>query len=387
MAENTSIEWTDHTFNPWIGCTKVSPGCAHCYAETLMATGYGRVKWGAGQPRVRTSAANWKQPLRWNERLHAPNWPLSQKGPRAQDFEPMPFICRKCSTRFFCASGGTPECEWQCEIVEYRPKVFCASLADVLDDEVPTLWRIDLFRLIHVTRNLDWLLLTKRPENFHRLLQEMLDVMSKNGAPDEEDDLWNWLVAWQEGHPPDNVWIGTTVEDQTRADERIPELLKIPARVRFLSCEPLLGPVVLPTCSGDSACPFNGIDGHSDHPFGGIDWVIAGGESGPGARPMHPEWARSLRDQCAAAGVPFLFKQWGEWAPHDGGDAPAYIGTGHIGKIKDPSDDFQDSPMQRVGKKAAGRLLDGIEHNGFPSQDAPHAKAQRDAKETLKGAA
>lgn len=307
MGQDSKIEWTDHTFNPWIGCTKVSPGCLHCYAETLMDTRYGRVQWGPGNPRSRTSEANWKSPLRWNRE----------------------------------AFDATHERDW------HRPRVFCASLADWLDAEVPIAWLAELLALIRATQNLDWLLLTKRPQNWAERIR-----LARNHLTVEDPETALWLNEWlpkrksagmpaRAGVAPQNVWIGTTVEDQTRADERIPLLLTIPARVRFLSCEPLLGPLDI---------------GDHIHILGRyfIDWVICGGESGPGARPMHPGWARSLRDQCDAAGVPFLFKQWGEWRPaHDStASVPHTFGDGER--------------MFRVGKHAAGRLLDGVEHNGFP---------------------
>lgn len=269
MGETTGIEWCDHTFNPWIGCTKVSPGCAHCYAETLMDKRLGRVAWGPSAERKRTSPANWKLPVRWNK-----------------------------------AANGAAR----------RPRVFCASLADVFDPVVPRSWRAELMTLIDDTPNLDWLLLTKRPE----LVQELLRDASNGGIDDFR-------------HMP-NVWLGTTVEDNARGAERIPHLLSIEARVRFLSCEPMLEHIGL-----DVLC-FNGADSFGAMP--GIHWVIAGGESGPSARPMHPDWARSLRDQCAAAGVPFLFKQWGE----------------------------HDSSGDWVGKHAAGRALDGVIHDGYPGE-------------------
>lgn len=249
MGTNSHIEWTTHTFNPWIGCTKVSPGCAHCYAETLMDTRYGRVKWGAGNPRVRTSAANWKLPLRWDREQEV----LKND-----------------------------------HIINVRPRVFCASLADWLDPEVPIEWLRDLMLWTSVTPNLDWLLLTKRPHLWHERMK----------AVD---------CAWADGAVPANIWVGTTVEDQARADERIPALLKIPARVRFLSCEPLLGPIEFSNVTNRSDC----VAQLGKPALGGIHWVIAGGESGAGARPMHPAWARSLRDQCAAVGVAFFMKQMG----------------------------------------------------------------------------
>jgi len=320
MGRDSKIEWTTHTFNPWIGCTKVSPGCAHCYAEARMDHRFGQVKWGPSQPRRRTSAANWRLPVRWNKE-----------------------------------AAGAAE----------RPRVFCASLADVFDSEGPADARADLFALIEATPNLDWLLLTKRPENILAMVPE------------------SWRTAW-----PVHAWIGTTVEDQKRADERIPHLLTIPARVRFLSCEPLLGAVDLLTAAFIGAGSFGAMEG--------IQWVIAGGESGTDARPMHPAWARDLRDQCARAGVPYLFKQWGEWAPlNDGPGADLDMGRygrpatstgffdycdrwngpgvpqgeriGDLGPNERMRANSFRQTMGHVGKHAAGRLLDGVQHDGYPS--------------------
>lgn len=256
MAENSKINWTTHTFNPWIGCTKVSPGCLHCYAETLMDTRYGRVKWGAGNPRSRTAPSNWKKVRSWNN--HA-------------------------------RRDGV------------RPRVFCASLADWLDDEVPAQWLADLLSLIHYTPNLDWLLLTKRPQNWKARLET-------TGGCDFDSDFSNpsgMIGEWLRGRAPENVWVGTTVEDQTRAAERIPHLLAIPAGVRFLSCEPLLGPVDI------NAVQVPGTLNWSALGADGIDWVICGGESGRGARSMADVWADDLRSQCQAAGVAFWMKQMG----------------------------------------------------------------------------
>lgn len=341
--ENSKISWTDHTFNPWIGCTKVSPGCAHCYAETLMDTRYGRVKWGKGQARSRTSHANWKEPLKWNH--HAP----------------------------MLASGA-------------RPRVFCASLSDWLDDEVPIEWLADMLDLVRRTPNLDWLLLSKRPQNWYRRISAAINHANEETA--------EWLEAWtdcldmpERGDIPANVWIGTSVEDQQRADERIPELLKIPARVRFLSCEPLIGPVDLKKGLWKhiplSEVPGSALDdgAYACREFLGpreeIHWVIVGGESGPGARPMHPEWARSLRDQCKAAGVAFHFKQWGEWAPGECVESTGRLQTaswfgdgweyGTQTAKQSENTHADDAPdLYRVGKHASGRMLDGCTHNAFP---------------------
>lgn len=294
MGESTKIEWAHHTFNPWIGCTKVGPGCDHCYAEALMDVRRGKAKWGAGQPRVRTAASTWAQPLKWD---------------RA------------------CAKAGI------------RQRVFCASLADVFDNEVVPQWRDDLWRLILDTPNLDWLILTKRIGN----VACRTPIMGM----------------------PANVWLGATIVNQAEADRDIPKLLAVPAAKRFLSMEPLLEPVELDrwfaihkhwmTADSLPAAPWcppypkhwwkhQALVGAGYKPP--LDWIIVGGESGQGARPMDPDWARSLRDQCAAAGVPFLFKQWGLFAPLK--SAPP--GT-----------------MFRGTKAVTGRLLDGVQHDGVPA--------------------
>lgn len=281
MAENSKIEWCDHTFNPWVGCTKVSPACDHCYAEA-WAKRTGQAQLWDGDRR-RTSGANWRQPILWNRKAEA---------------------------------AGT------------RARVFCASLADVFDNKAASRWRDDLWRLIARTPFLDWLLLTKRPQNIHKMLPG-----PAIGAPE-----------WGDGWP--NVWLGTTVENQEEADRRIPHLLGVPAKVRFLSCEPLLEPIETPFLKMR-------IDEHGNFLSGGrIHWVICGGESGPLARPMHPDWARSLRDQCQAAGVLFFFKQWGEWhVPY------AFDGKENIAS---------HTPFVRVGKERAGATLDGREWREMP---------------------
>ncbi len=219
MGENSKIEWTDHTFNPWVGCQKVSPGCDHCYAEALMDHRWGKVQWGPHGERKRTSEANWKLPLRWAK-----------------------------------AANGK------------RPRVFCASLADWLDNQVPQQWRIDLAALIDATPELDWLLLTKRPENYGHL------------AP--------WVEA------PPNVWIGFTAEDQMHYDRRWDTVSRIKATVRFVSHEPALAKISDLYCGNDLP-----------------DWLIMGGESGHGAREMMPRWAYETHSYCKKVGVPFFMKQ------------------------------------------------------------------------------
>lgn len=349
MSENTKIEWCDHTFNPWTGCTKVSPGCDHCYAEGWSKRAGAKVgKWESGAPRVRTTPANWKLPKRWNAQADA-----------------------------FMAQHGR------------RQRVFCASLADVFDNAVNPEWLSDLFDLIRLTPNLDWLLLTKRIGNWK---SRMLAVQEHLGArmaaapkprsvSDEESDAMNWVDAWirDDVDPiPENVWLGATIVNQAEADRDIPKLLQVPARVRFLSMEPLLGPVDLYASGAlfSGPCGGGGDTGPIEYDCTGvIDWVIVGGESGPGSRPMHLDWARSLRDQCQAAGVPFFFKQWGEWLPtiRDGDTVKLVfeIGAPH-GPIQPAFLDWPDGAgSARVGKKAAGRRLDGRTHDEFPGAIAP----------------
>jgi protein gp37 len=330
--KHTKIEWATHTFNPWIGCTKVSPGCANCYAEIQDAfRKWTPDGWGRGKPRRRTSAANWKQPLKWDREAAAAKFAHD-----GEDFNHAPYR---------------------------RPRVFCASLADWLDDEVPVAWLAALLDLIRCTPHLNWLLLTKRPQSW-RSRMEAVVAMEVADGPSGADQCYGIALAaaWLNGMRPDNIWIGTTVEDQKRADERIPQVLQIPARVRFLSCEPLLGSVDLgkvPRPAEFHGSPYGWEDWLAQR----IHWVICGGESGPKARPMHPKWARSLRDQCKAAGVAFLFKQWGEWV--DMTYRTDFWETESPNQSRVRS--LEGATFVRFGKAAAGRLLDGIEHNEFPN--------------------
>lgn len=346
MAANSKIEWTDSTFNPWIGCTKISPACDHCYAEAQMDTRMSRVKWGAGQPRSRTSESYWKQPLRWNARPFVECMACGWRGEKREcnvadghpGFHPPVASCALC-----------PNC-MEPTMKASRRRVFCASLADVFDNEAPPAWRAELLALISGTPNLDWLLLTKRIGNVAKMIEA--PGMQKCGLPP-------------------NVWLGSTICNQAEAERDIPKLLAVPAARHFLSIEPMLsgldvrpwlpGPCQHPACHEGSIpvagsgrpCPWCQCG-----PSKRLDWIIAGGESGPHARPSHPDWFRSLRDQCAAAGVPFLMKQWGEYVEWTGAESPS------------PSWRFphpDNTPMVRVGKKAAGRLLDGVEHNGVPA--------------------
>ncbi len=268
MAKNSRIEWTNHTFNPWWGCVKVSAACKHCYAEA-WAKRVGQKIWGPKADRRFFGDKHWAEPLKWNSGA---------------------------------AVDGT------------RARVFCASMADVFEDRRDLDdARLRLWTLIEATPNLDWLLLTKRPE----LIAEM--------AP--------WCERW-----PTNVWLGTTVEDQESARERLPHLTSIPATVRFISAEPLLSPLDLS----------DWVDN--------LDWVITGGESGPHARPSSPSWFVDLMNQCMAADVAFHFKQWGDWAPGQG-----------INLAKARAEQAADgTTMLRLGKKAAGRVLHGTTWDGLP---------------------
>lgn len=386
MGHNTSIEWCDHTFNPWEGCTKVGPGCDHCYAETRNARFGGGTSpnWGTGAPRRRTTAANWRKPLKWDA-----DAALAQRAWEAG-----------------VAIAGNDEEALRAHgfafIKPRRPRVFCASLADWLDNEVPIEWLVDLLDLIRRTPNLDCLLLTKRIGNWHKRItaahQHVVRAMGGGDAEQNAHPLWElglWLQDWLAGKAPANVWIGATVVNQTEANRDLLWLMEIAAAVRFVSIEPMLGPIELTRIvypalrqkhEYDPYVAYDVLRGHMIGPddigLEQLDWVICGGESGNGARPMHPDWARSLRDQCAAAGVPFLFKQWGEWAPGECGGAPKR--TMDNATLMDDRDDVrwqfdrqtvaqsldaiddETADVYRYGKKAAGRSLDGIEHNGFP---------------------
>lgn len=333
MADLTKIEWCDRTFNPWRGCVKVSPGCDNCYAETLSKRNPAALgEWGKDANRVIAAEAYWRKPERW------------ERGAAA-----------------FEAEHGR------------RQRVFCASLGDVFENRPDLLApRLRLLDLIRRTPSLDWLLLTKRPKNVVPLLRLAWDQETERRRTGEgyQADTVFMLAHWIDGGAPPNVWLGTSVEDQERADQRVPALLKVPAAVRFLSCEPLLGPVRLEKWLQplDPYCDFCPVPS-------GIHWVIAGGESGASPRPMHPDWARSLRDQCAEAGVPFLFKQWGAWAPStpaDGATHGVNVNSGRCipGAEKANPEHFPHWQfVRRDGKKAAGRQIDGRTHDGFPASE------------------
>lgn len=267
-------------------------------------------------------------------------------------------------------------------------RVFCASMGDWLDLDAPLDDFLRLLDTVRMTPELDWQLLTKRIGNWRKRMAEA----HARAADTEGSDMLlpRWIAAWLDGEAPRNAWLGATVVNQEEADRDIPKLLAAPARVRFLSIEPMLSAIDLTPhlwgkarpcadCPRDADChcgyqPRNVLEGMDGEPA--LHWVICGGESGPHARPTHPDWVRSLRDQCAAAGANFLFKQWGEWAPGskdfrsgaaisrdgavvaDGFDAAAYP------KGSSSADGW--AMVHRAGKRASGRLLDGVEHNEFP---------------------
>jgi protein gp37 len=280
MAKDSAIEWTHHTFNPWWGCTKVSPGCKHCYAET-WARRVGAAVWGPKAKRREFTDKHWNEPLAWN-------------------------------------AAATRR--------DKRERVFCASMADVFEDRRELdASRERLWKLIDATPQLDWLLLTKRP---HKVA-----------------DLSPYGDSW-----PDNVWLGATAENQRWLDKRMLELSALQAKVLFLSCEPLLGPLdfsrwITEARRGDRRL---------------VDWVIAGGESGGHARPMNPEWLRSLRDQCVKASIKFHFKQHGNWREVK----PRQV-NGYRAKTLFLSNG-ERILVANMGKKKAGRILDGRTWNELP---------------------
>lgn len=311
MTANTKIEWADHTFNPWTGCTKVSPGCDHCYAES-WAKRSGHVEWGPYKARRRTTESYWQQPRKWNAQA---------------------------------AAEGR------------RYRVFCASLADVFDNAVLFDWRLELFELIRATPHLDWLLLTKRIGNAAAMIEEVMRHIDIGHTP--AFATWPWP----------NVWIGATMVNQEEIDRDLMRLVRTPAAKRFLSIEPMLGPITFAEAWIEESYPVN------ERPIERIDWVIAGGESGHSARPAHPDWFRTLQAECEAVGVPFFFKQWGEWVPR-GPEEWGYPSVDGVPRIR-LTDAGQDGSamgeggndvwVNRAGKARSGRLLDGREYSQVPA--------------------
>ena len=375
MADHTKIEWTDATWNPITGCSVLSPGCTNCYAMKLAGTRMKNHPSRAGLTIDTKAGTVWNGEVRFNE-----EWltqPLQWKKPR------MIFVC---------------------------------AHADLFHESVPDAWIDRVFAVMALAPQHTFQVLTKRSKRMREYITEhgsgfgdtisvLERVADKAGRMMEDGDNAADCVLggpW----PLPNVWLGVSVEDQKRADERIPNLLATPAAIRWISAEPLLGPVNLRDMDINDHLAsrqlgliggywINALTGANDDmgrpcpDVPKIDWVVVGGESGANARPMHPDWARSLRDQCAAAGVPFLFKQWGEWLPfgqsgftawhaspskakgkwwgkacfNDGAGGP---NTQIISRVETLIVGDRGQQVVRLGKGRAGRLLDGVEHNGYP---------------------
>lgn len=297
---NTKIEWTEKTWNPITGCAKISEGCQNCYAERMSKRLGGRCGYDKDNPfKVTFHPDRLDEPLHWKK----------------------------------------------------PSKIFVCSMGDLFHDDVPESWIFSVYTIMEKCPQHTFMILTKR-------INRAAYVMRKF-----EGRSW----------PLPNLWLGVTAENQKRADERIPILLQIPAAKRFVSIEPMLGAVSLnqierpdkherETFYYDSA-----LTGFKAHKCGGwyskekLNWVICGGETGPKARPMHPDWVRSLRDQCQEAGTPFFFKSWGDWLPaHVLEPHTAIKFDGKIGRYA----------MKKVGQKHSGRLLDGVEWNEYPEAHA-----------------
>ena len=343
MAEQSKIEWTDATWNPITGCTLVSEGCRHCYAATLAATRLKNHPSRKGLARINAAGeAKFTGEVRLNEQWL--DQPLRWKRPRMI---------------FVCAHG------------------------DLFHESVPDEWIDRVFAVMALASQHTFQVLTKRPERARDYLMgfncdgaRRFNVARKAGDIGADEA---YAKASNRPWPLPNVWLGTSIEDQATADARIPHLLATPAAIRFVSAEPLLGPVDLGKANGlpvywegdasEGPIPVSswgrpigqrdrrGWVKHSGNMQPWLDWIIVGGESGPKARPMHPEWARSLRDQCKAAGVAFFFKQWGEWEADQIGPEDARSGQHPPGHVI----------FRKVGKSAAGRLLGGREWNEVPT--------------------
>lgn len=378
MADHTHIEWTDATWNPITGCSVVSAGCKHCYAMKLAGTRLQHHPSRAGLTTETKAGPVWNGQVRLNE-----------------DWLDQPLRWRRPRRIFVCAHG------------------------DLFHENVPDEWIDRVFAVMMLAPWHTFQVLTKRPERaleyltakwqpapaqtvavpgFTRFkipaetegdtrrdyIVDACYAVAELAGLDQRKGFWRADDTAEHSHsawPLPNVWLGVSVEDQAAADERIPLLLQCPAAVRWVSAEPLLGPVDL--VARDFLREHRDQDGNVLHGLNKLDWVVAGGESGTGARPMHPDWARSLRDQCAAAGVPFLFKQWGAWAPDwdgamtcascgdrkfdsarrkNGQDECAHCGESDWLDAERPLDE-----LRMVGKKAAGRLLDGSLHDEYPA--------------------
>jgi len=346
MADGTKIEWTEATWNPVTGCSLASPGCTNCYAMQLAGTRLAHHWSRKGLTQATKTGPVWTGEVRFNE-----EW-LDQ-----------PLRWRRPRMIFVCAHG------------------------DLFHENVPDAWIDRVFAVMALCPQHTFQVLTKRSARMREYMDRACGRIGDAAMRLRKEDLAIKLGLGPNGLGPlphakpgrewwplPNVWLGVSVEDQTRADQRIPDLLATPAAVRWISAEPLLGPVDLREVCGGHHFQ-NPLTGHRWHDapegvastsdMGGarLDWIVCGGESGKDARPMHPDWARSLRDQCAAACVPFFFKQWGEWFPANP-EAKCASATTTDRAVRDLSG---GQLSLRVGKKAAGHLLDGVEHFAYPS--------------------
>lgn len=345
MADKTLIEWTDATWNPITGCSVVSAGCKHCYAMKLAGTRLQHHPSRAALTIDTTAGPVWNGEVRFNSEWL--NQPLRWRRPRRI---------------FVCAHG------------------------DLFHENVSDEWIDYVFAVMALAPHHTFQVLTKRAARMRDYLSSSArrdewaragDMLAAGIEPQDYADISHIgepgnLRSVYSSWPLPNVWMGVSVEDQDTADERIPQLLQTPAAVRWVSAEPLLEDVTIFSLDGPVDVP----DGDQSP----IDWLVVGGESGPKARPMHPAWARSLRDQCEAVGVAFLFKQWGEFATaYQSGRDENYLydhastggwvdrdGAHSLGESAAPRDAMTAEHVFRIGKKAAGRLLDGVEHNGYP---------------------
>jgi len=346
MSDGTKIEWTDATWNPITGCSVVSPGCTNCYAMKLAGTRLQHHPSRTGLTKDTKAGPVWTGEVRFNEQ-----WldePLRWKRPRMI---------------FVCAHG------------------------DLFAEGVPDEWIDKIFAVMALAPQHIFQVLTKRPERMREYLTGgrrgghlLVAAQLQFKFPIPSPAPWPHM-------PLPNVWLGVSVEDQKRADERIPILLNTPAAIRWISAEPLLGPLDLDkdgAVNMDSGRSYLRSWGRNDWYSRGLDWIVAGGESGVGARPMHPHWVYALRDQCAIADVPFLFKQWGNWiiASEENGHTDRSMATNDAiwldidGRQAKPSCDGMSEPigMFRVTKARAGRTLKGRMHDGFPPLPAHFTK-------------
>jgi protein gp37 len=332
MAGKSAIEWTEATWNPIVGCSIVSPGCTNCYAMA-MAARIDKMTLSSHYEGL-TKKVNGKQV--WTGKLAQAN----------DHIVTAPLRRRKPTT------------------------YFVNSMGDLFHESIPNKWIDKIFAVMAQCPQHTFQVLTKRAERMREYVTDRFEREAGRAADNQIMHPYPIPVL-------PNVWLGVSTERQQEADERIPHLLQTPAAVRFISAEPLLGPIDL----GALRVPSEFHEGRDVGPRRSLDWVIVGGESGAGARPMSIQWPRELRDQCKAAGVPYFFKQWGSWAPA-GSQPEGASGRFAFGDYEHDRTAFVQvdgyprqftkfgarSTLKLVGKKSAGRLLDGIEHNAVPGR-------------------